>query len=58
MKRLFVILAAALLLVAMPSKSDAQTIRDKYGAAVGKIETKILQILHVFILLSMTGHGE
>ena len=39
MKRLFVILAAALLLVAMPSKSDAQTIRDKYGAAVGKIES-------------------
>ena len=28
-----------MILLALPSKSDAQTIRDKYGAQIGKIDS-------------------
>ena len=39
MKKIFAILASAIILLAMPSKADAQTIRDKYGSQIGTIQS-------------------
>lgn len=38
MKKIFAILASAIILLAVPSKTDAQTLRDKYGSQIGTIE--------------------
>ena len=38
MKKIFALLASAIILLALPSKADAQTIRDKYGSQIGKVD--------------------
>ena len=39
MKKIFALLASAIILLALPSKADAQTLRDKYGAQIGTIQS-------------------
>ena len=39
MKKIFALLASAIILLALPSKADAQTIRDKYGSQIGSIQS-------------------
>ena len=39
MKKIFALLASAIILLALPSKADSQTLRDKYGAQIGTIQS-------------------